>query len=113
MKASTCVQSRPAVDLEPPQCILLSKVTCSVTTIPLKTEGKLRHGICCFLFFSKVKFSFIAPLGQLGTKCLAHWEGWEIASHWLCYVRLMGSTRCYATSAKMMYGDTVSFKADM
>lgn len=64
-------------------------------------------------FFSKVSFSFIAPLGQLGTKCLAYWEGREIASHRLCYVRLMGSTRCYATSARMMYGDTVSFKADV
>lgn len=78
-----------------------------VTSILLKNiEGKLwqTYGFCCVFVNPRISFSFIAPLGHLGTKCLAHGEGVEIASHWLCCVRVMGSSRCYATLAEMMDG---------
>lgn len=81
MKASTCARSRPAVDLRPPQCILSSKVTLNLTFIPLDDiEGTLSQtyavlgGRFCFILSSNL-ISFIAPLGHLGTKCLAHGDG--------------------------------------
>lgn len=71
----------------------------------IQTIRRTSTRICSFVFRLEVSFSFIAPLGQLETKCLAHGEGRKIASHWLCYMRLMGSTKCYGTPAKMMYGE--------
>lgn len=62
--------------------IVQGNTVSSLTFIPVEKEGKLQQtydGFFAGVF--RISFSFIAPLGQLGTKCLAHGEGGEIASH--------------------------------
>lgn len=79
-------------------CAVQTSSRPTTTSVHLIVQGNMQSNVhsikehrgqtltekCCFCYlfsYSQISFSYIGPLGHLGTKCLAHGEGGEIASH--------------------------------